>query len=325
MITVHEQLQELEPLSVATATGEAILRVLLYYDIFQYPLSPAEILTFCGSTGYTQEEIEAELILLSEQGFVRCHEGYWYMQHQEQDVVERRLRMEERGAHMWKIARRFGRLMRMFPFVRGVFISGQLSRYIADEESDIDYFVVTDPGRLWIVRTLFVLFRRTVLLNNRKFFCTNYYVTTDNLYIREHNIYTACEIASLKPLWNRELFETLQDENAWITEFYPHFSLNRMELKEGVSERTSVVQKLLESLIPATIANRLDKRFMHTTRTFLQQKFPGRSQFTYEHSLRCTPRESRAHPNDQAKIVLKKYNEQLRFYGIPEDRATADD
>ena len=325
MITVHEQLQEPKTTCTATATGEAILRVLLYYDIFQYPLSSAEILTFCGSNTYTLEDIEEELARLSEQGTVRCHEGYWYMQHQKQSVVERRLRMEEQGADMWKIARRFGRLMRAFPFVRGVFISGQLSRYIADEESDIDYFVVTEPGRLWIVRTLFVLFRRTVLFNNRKFFCANYYITSDNLHIREHNIYTACEIASLKPLWNRELFETLIARNAWITEFYPQFSLERMELSEGISEKKSIVQKILESIIPASIANRLDKRLMQTTRTFLQRKFPGRSQFTYEKSLRCTPTESRAHPNDQANIVLKRYNEQLRFYGIPEYGSTTHD
>ena len=71
--------------------------------------------------------------------------------------------------------------MRLIPYVRGVFISGQLSRYIADQKSDIDYFIVTEPERLWIVRTLFVLFRRTFLLNNRKYFCTNYYVTTEKL------------------------------------------------------------------------------------------------------------------------------------------------
>ncbi len=304
---------------------ELTLRVLLYYDLFLYPITLHEIHRFCESDDYSLEEINAELANLADREIVSYQRGFWYMSHQNQEIVERRIQMEERGAQMWKIARRFGRLMRAIPFVRGVFISGQLSRYIADEESDIDYFIVTEPGRLWIVRTLLVLFRRTILLNNRKYFCTNYYVTTNNLQIQERSIYTACEVAALKPLWNRALFKEMIESNQWITDYYPNFSIDDVELRAGISEKKSRLQTLLEYLIPDSIAARLDKKFMETTRSFLKRKFPGRSHQTYEVSLRCAPDESRAHPEDQAIHVLNRYHGLLRTYGIPESKACSND
>lgn len=299
--------------------GQAALRVLLYYGIFRYPLTSDEVYRFCSDDMFSSEDIVEALYGLKSCGFIGYRRGYWFLTENGAEVVDRRIAMEERGRAMWKIARRFGGLMRRIPFVRGVFISGQLSRYIADEESDIDYFILTEPNRLWLVRMMFVLFRRTVLLNNRKYFCANYYVTTDNLAIRERNIYTACEVASLKPLWNRPLFREFIERNEWVLDYYPNLTIPDNSLRQGTREGRSGIQHFLEMLIPSSLADRLDVRLRGFTERFLRRKFPNRPDRTYETALRCAPNESRAHPRDQSGYVLKQYHDALDRYGLTHD------
>ena len=302
---------------LTTELRHYILRTLLYYDLFDYPLTAQEIALFLESDDFGLEVIEEGLRLLAGEKVVGSKDGYWFLDDQNGQIVGKRLRMEREGKRMWKIARRMGKFMRMVPFVRAVFISGQLSRYIADQKSDIDYFIITEPEHLWIVRTLFVLFRRTVLLNNRKYFCTNYYVTTDNLEIAERNIYTACETASLKPLWNHALFNRFSRVNLkWIRQFYPNFDYRLLEQREGVSERRSIFQRVVEMLIPRIVARRIDRELMESTIKFWQKKFPGQNEEFYQTSLRCAPNESRAHPDDLSAEILRRYKASLKRYGV---------
>lgn len=294
---------------------EPVLRTLAYYDLFDYPLTTSEVYTFLPVGNIQEEALSAALHAMAMEGVIREANGYWFLPHRSKLSVERRIEMEIHGQKMWKMARRISMVMRHVPFVRGIFISGQLCRYIADRNSDIDYFVVTEPSRLWIVRCILVLFRRVVLLNNRKYFCVNYYVTSDNLKIQERNPYVACEVASVKPMFNRELFEEFMQENTWISDYFPNFSMSRIKILDGV-EKASRIQKKIELCLPNKIALWLDIRLMKLTRAFWQRKFPTHSQRAHEISLRTRRNESRAHPNDVSAIILQKYYEGLRRYGV---------
>jgi hypothetical protein len=219
---------------------------------------------------------------------------------------------------MWRVARFMTLLISHVPFVRGIFISGQLCRYIADEKSDIDYFIVTEPNHLWIVRLALVLFRRVFLLNKRKYLCANYYITTDNLKIRERNAYVACEVASLKPIYNRDLFDRFMQENTWISDFYPNFSMERIEYRRGI-DRESMIRRFIEALTPTWLAKWIDLQLMETTRSFWRWKFPHHSSKAHSVSLRTCRNESRAHPNDISGVILARYAEGLRRYGLSHD------
>ncbi len=294
---------------------EPVVRVLAYYDLFEYPLRSGEIYTFLPLSGLEESEVEIALRELTAEGLLRESHGFYYLSHRDAAVAERRIAMEERGARLWETAGFMAGLMSRVPFVRGIFISGQLCRYIADEKSDIDYFIVTEPGRLWIVRLLFVLFRRTALLNRRKYFCANYFVTTDNLKIRERNPYVACEVASLKPIYNRDLFVRFMQENTWVSDYYPNFSMERIEYRAGVTGERRV-RSIAERIIPRRMSAWLDEQCMEITRAFWKWKFPNHPAAAREISLRTRRNESRAHPNDVSGIILSRYSESLRRYGL---------
>ncbi|HVZ39718.1 MAG TPA: hypothetical protein VHI13_10610 [Candidatus Kapabacteria bacterium] len=295
-----------------------IVRVLGYYDVFNYPLREEEIHLFLPVHGVSSYELRGTVAELVADGKLIKDRGYYYLPHQTGAIVDRRIAMEQEGRRMWRAALRVAAVMRFVPFVQGVFVSGQLCRYIADQYSDIDYFIVTAPGRLWIARTILVAIRRIFLLNSRKYFCTNYYVSADNLRVRERNAYVVCEVASLKPLYNRGLFNRFMRENSWIKEFYPNFTMEQVEIRRTV-EGGERLRGFLERLLPSHLATKLDIRLMMMTRNFWRRKFPGIDPRAYDGALRTRRDESRAHPNDQAPKVLTMYRARLAQYGISDE------
>ena len=85
-----------------------------------------------------------------------------------------------------------------------------------DEHSDLDFFIITKPNRLWIARMLLALYQKIVLLNSHKYFCVNYFVDEHHLAIEEKNLYTATELSTLIPLYGKEYYPQLMMANHWI-------------------------------------------------------------------------------------------------------------
>ena len=72
-----------------------------------------------------------------------------------------------------------------FPYVRAILLSGSISKGYMDKDSDVDYFIITQPNRLWVTRLLLMLFKKIFLFNSRKVFCINYFVDSEKLEIEE--------------------------------------------------------------------------------------------------------------------------------------------
>ncbi len=49
-----------------------------------------------------------------------------------------------------KDAKKYARVIANFPFIQAVFISGSLSKHVMKPNSDIDFFIITKPDRLWL-------------------------------------------------------------------------------------------------------------------------------------------------------------------------------
>jgi predicted nucleotidyltransferase len=114
-------------------------------------------------------------------------------------------------------------LLIKFPYVRGIGISGSLSKNFADENSDIDLFIITKKNRLWIARTLMHLFKKlTFLVNKQHYYCMNYYIDEQQLEIVEKNIYTAIEVVTLIPLQGDGAFASFYSANAWTKDYLPN-------------------------------------------------------------------------------------------------------
>jgi len=223
----------------------SIAIALLYSDIFSYPLTASEVFQRLSTNHTSVTEVEVVLHSMKSEGIVYQFDDFFSIRN-ERALAHRRNSGNERARTVLPRALRRGRLLFTFPFIRAVMISGSLSKNYMDNDSDVDYFVITEPGRLWVSRLCVALFKRIFLLNSRKFFCVNYYIDHKDLEIEEKNIFTATELASLIPVCGTKYYSKLIEKNQWIRGFFPNYANSpAAEHAEAVSAFKRLAEKLI--------------------------------------------------------------------------------
>jgi hypothetical protein len=286
---------------------------LLYYDLWQYPLTTDELYAFLPRNSMTLGEFKERLRENGPGPNIVEKEGYYYLNGRTADVVSRRKEGERRARFMWRMARVATSLIRRFPFVRGIMVSGDLSKNLATRESDVDFFIVTAPNRLWIARSLLILFKKVFLLNRKKFFCLNTFITSDNLALDERNIYVAAEVAYLKPVYNYQLFQDFERANSWIRDYFPNFNTRFLpSTAEIMSEGNSVLQRILEIPFALLPSDRLDTFLLRAMERVWKNRYPELDDARRARSFRTTKTDSRTYPRDYQDMVLSLYAERSK-------------
>ncbi len=291
-----------------------VKRTLLYYEVFHYPLTPMQLFTFLPTNSLTFNDFYTKIQEDVFSSGINEKKGFLCMGNV--DDIEQRLVNERNAASLLRIAKIMTHLIKRFPFVRGVFLSGELSKLVSGKDGDIDFMIITAHNRLWICRTLLILFKKIFLLNSKKYFCLNYFVAENNLVLREQNIYTATEVAHLKPMYNVELFKQYINANNWLFNFFPSFSLSRMNIQK-TNNRKSIVQKIWEKLFPEKFALKLDHWLMKRTENIWKSRYPEFDKETRDRIFKCQPNESRAFVRNFEKNFFERYNAALKKFNIP--------
>lgn len=286
-----------------------IIKTILYYDVFNYPLTTEEIYRFLQTNSVSKDDVSAALTKLADkQQVFRFRE--FYTVRREAELIERRVRGNQRAEDFLKIARRKARIISRFPFVRAVMASGSLSKGYMDEKSDLDFFVVTHPGRLWIARMLLVLYKKLFLFNSHKYFCINYYVDTDHLEIEEKNIFTATELATVIPLYGADYYHALIARNAWVKIFFPNFKMR--PVNDIPNHRTGTVKKIMEKFIDLVGGEQLNNFFLRLNTRRTERLY--RKQFNendFKVAFKTKEHVSKNHPNHYQRKVIERYSQKL--------------
>jgi len=290
-----------------------IHRTLAYYEIFDHPLTMKELFLFFPANSLAEKDFRSLVEKMVAEKIITGKDGY-YFHNNLTSLPLIRIDREKRARGRIRIARFMSHIIKRFPFVRGVFLSGDVSKGVATPPSDLDYVIITAPGRLWICRTLLILFKKIFLLNRKKYFCLNYFIAQDNLNLENRNYYTATEVAHLKPVVNFPLFLNYMNANAWIREYFPNYSL--FEIVQDSSGRPSSIQKLFELLFAARWADRLDNWLMNRMKVYWAKHYPQFTEQTRENIFRCSKGESRAYAGNFSERILNKYQSKLSEYHL---------
>lgn len=284
----------------------SVVRTLIYFQIFDYPLKAKEIGQFLGIMDFDEMELKNTLALLKSKSFIQ-QIGPYYQIILNDEMVSKREKGNERAEKMMKKAYSRAALIYSFPFVEAVFLSGSISKNFMDETTDIDYFIITRKNRLWICRTLLILFKKVFLLNSYRFFCLNYFVDTDNLHIRDQNIFTATEIATLIPVYGLKQYHKFINTNAWIKKYYPGF-IPKSHTPTGLKKGLGLI-KWTEGLIPGRLASWIEKYLLKATWKVWNKRFPHLKGDDINLAMRSEQGVSKHHPNHFQEQVLNKYAE----------------
>lgn len=291
-------------------TTTHLLMTLRYFGYFDYPLSETELLWYCGASG---EEHTLRLLLsqLVESGQISEYSNYYSLESAAEKLLKRKEGEARYAALQHRIMKTCKRL-RYFPFIEFVGLSGSLAKGYASETADIDLFIVTRENRLWICRTLLHLFKKlSFLKHSQHWYCMNYFVDEKALLIEEQNYFTAIELATLKPLLDKNgVYHRLLSENQnWIIRELPNFPLNRPKRQPlfGTKLRNTVTGKIAE-LFSSDRLNSILMRWtdMRWRAKWKKHQFPDAD---YNLAFKTTIRVSKNHRHNYQKKLLRTLEE----------------
>lgn len=286
-----------------------ILKVLAYFDIFRYPVTFKEIRSFLPSAP-GEDYLLVALERLCVANSLYQHDEF-YSLHDDYSVVLQRRNDNQRAEILLKTAYRISSFLFQFPYVRGIGISGSLSKNVADENADIDFFVITKSNRLWIARTLMHIFKKfTFLVRKEHWFCMNYYIDEDALQISDKNIYTAIEVVTLVPVCGNGVLKSFFDANNWTRAYFPNFELCTDSRKKS---KSSILKKSLEFIFNNSLGERLDNYLMAlTAKRWSQKELEGRLNIKGGRmGLRTNKHFSKPNPAFFQQKVLLLYQDKL--------------
>lgn len=311
---------------------KAVLATLLYYDIFDMPLTvpeihnrlinPARLADIPGGLGeISSEAVENSLIFLEHSGQVVSRDRYYALAGRQKifDVRVNRLAIAEKK---WNRFKKISKWMTMVPYVRGFFASGSLALKNTDDDSDFDVLMIVKSGRLYTGR--FLLWAISSLLGIRRKpgqdiapdkLCFNHFMIDSDLCMRHQSLFNSQMYANLRPVFmSDELFYKFYSSNDWLNAYLYNFKVSPVP---GQIFRTNIFGKIFSGVVEL-IFNNFAGDWIEEKLRKIQQKRISENPVTYESGGRVvfTETELEFHPRSFERVVIAKYNSGLIRLGI---------
>ncbi|MDP3733590.1 MAG: hypothetical protein Q8Q91_03515, partial [Candidatus Daviesbacteria bacterium] len=201
---------------------KAILKTLVYADIFDYPLTLREIHKWLINKKATLQQIEKKL----------PQKNYYCLPGREKIIKIRKQREKQSKIYLRK-AKIIALFLNIIPWIKLVGISGGLAMNNVLRKDDIDLFLITAKNRLWISRLL-ALGLLSLIGQRRKAgdlgqkaagkICINTLLEEDCLEQANKDIYLAHEVLQMKVLWQRDgIYAKYLEDNFWAFKFLPNW------------------------------------------------------------------------------------------------------
>lgn len=242
---------------------KAILKTLIYADIFDYPLKAWEIHKWLIGKKSTLFQVEKALAGKKIGKKIKAKAGYYFLNRRVGTVSKRISRAKSSKRHLIQV-KWVAQTLKIVPWVKLVGVSGSLAMDNSDGSSDIDLFVITQKNRLWLSR-IFLLAIFGFLGKRRKReedetesagkFCLNLLMDEDHLGISKGDIYLSHEILQMRVIWQRdEIYSKFLEENSWVFKFLPNWTSNvRQNLGKKIRSRKVISQNELINLLEEVI------------------------------------------------------------------------
>lgn len=294
-----------------TAVQIEIIKALLYFDIFKYPLTPDELFEN-SAINTSRQHFNQDLDYLISNKFIKEEEGFVSSLERNSSDIIRRLKGNEGASRILPTALKYSRKIAKFPFVDCVCISGSLSKNYYDENSDVDYFIITKPNRLWLCRTFLIIYYKLLSKQKKKLLCTNYFITSNNLSIPDINAFTGTELAFLIPTVNYPLYKKLTEQNNWYINRFP----NKKEVQgiHCINTPNPILKQLVEFVLHGKFGNWLDDKLLNLTLKRWREKYPAMKEEDFDLQFRTRKDVCKRHSFGFQNKVLLMWQDKLETF-----------
>lgn len=285
----------------------AVLRALAYSDIFDYAPDRSALYHALESPGISRARFEQTLQDMQAEGAISVDGERCMLAGREAlSVIWRR--RQRQSALKLQSARRYTLLIRCLPFIRMVAVTGPLAVQSAEAPDDIDLFLMTAPGRVWLARALTIVVVRLAALFGVTL-CPNYLIATDALELSERNLYTARELVQMQPLYGAAWHHQFRKQNHWTLDYLPNAEIGAAPTLP--LDRLPYLARLFKSwgehLLGGTLGAALDRWEMRRkVRKFFQERTPIAPE-----EASFSPAQCKGHFEGHAVRILQLFQERI--------------
>ncbi len=309
---------------------QSIFRTISYFDIAHFPLTKEELWRFLWS-GLRPDKAPAEpgdtfLATLQAAPFLEGKYGYYFLRGQTAHVEERRRAVASIDQKLAK-ARRAARLISIIPFLRAVFVCNSVGREVAQLESDIDFFIVTETNRLWIVRffanLLLRLFGlRTYGKRQRDRICLSFFVDRAHLDLSPWRVapddaHFAYWILQMVPVYDPgDIYRIFLENNRWLEDYLPNAMPVLPNKQPSSSGTVGIWRRVWERWWQGAYGDLIEKQAREIQKSLLSRLVKNKAE-EKDYGVVIQPGIVKLHENDTRQSYrqawLNKINEAERY------------
>lgn len=300
---------------------QAIIKTIIYSDVFDYPLTLNEIgkwLVKLNLPARLDLSKRAGEIGIKNSKLINEKDGFHFLKGRG-NIVAERIKREKYSQEKLKIAKKISNLFKLIPTIKLVGVTGTLAMQNGKREDDIDLFIITSSGLMWTTRLLSTLLieittmrRHPQETNINNKICLNMFVDENHFKItrRERDLFSAHEVLQMNLLWDRgNTYQKFLSANKWIKKYLPNAYKEITLAKSG--KDTSDGGETTISTPPRWRNNRSIRIIETILKSF---------QLWYMRKRRTTEVIKdgiiRFHPHDSRGWVMCEYNKRLKKFDL---------
>ncbi len=263
----------------------AIVETIAFFDLFNYPLTSDEIRNYLWKAKADLDEIEEALSGIEE---IEKKERFYFLKGREEIINKREERFGFTSRKL-KRARLIAKIFKIFPWIKMIAVGNLIGKNNLRDESDIDFFVITEKNRIWITRFFTAALMQVFGLRPKRGkmrdkICLSFYIAEDEINLEkfmmgENDIYFVYWTMGLRRIFGEKgMSKEFYEANAWIKNYLPNFNFS------GKHEE--------EKSLPGIYHGAIDFIF-------------GRSEnFLKNFQLRLLPKEIKENMNKDTRVVI---------------------
>jgi len=231
---------------------QAIIDTLTYSSIFSTPLTRDELYYFLHTDKVISQDA-FDLLLKELSHEIVQRDGYITLHGQDKLIP---MRKERKSLYEKKLmlAKRAARILSHIPCIYFIGLTGSVAAGNPGED-DIDFFIVTKTGSLFLTRALALCLlsvigvrrqRNSIEVRNK--ICVNMFCDREGMdYFKERqNIYVAREIAQMIPMFSRgSCYRDFLDANKWVYRYICQAGKRFQAMNES---RQSLIERIFDPL-----------------------------------------------------------------------------
>ncbi len=275
--------------------SEHILKALTYFEIFDFAPTIEELYRMMAIKIEKRELLE---FIYSSDKFVLV-DGY-VSRKKKKHLVEIRKRGLSKADLQKRLGLKIGHKIGKVPGVKGVFLTGSVAAGSGNGTDDLDFFVISQKNRLWLIRLL--LYFVTAILERKysQHICINFILDINHLKLSFKNLYTATELMLMIPAYDEGVYQKVLSSNPWLWEYKPNASPKKKKIN-----KPSIIKQIIERVMEFPIFEFLDILEMKRANISMQRHNPGPEVIARRHIYK-------GHFSGHGRRILQEYEKRIK-------------